>query len=99
MPGETEIWLSAPPFHAVDRENLEWFDQFRKPGLIDFPKAAPTVIDFTCEPAQVKALKITTYRNPQAGRATLPQGANFCLEGHWVTLASSVQEFVEMIGL
>ena len=39
MPGETEIRLCAPPFHTVDRDNLEWFEQFREPGQIDFAKA------------------------------------------------------------
>ena len=39
MPGESEIWLDAPPFHTVDRDNLEWFEQFKEPGQIDFAKA------------------------------------------------------------
>jgi hypothetical protein len=110
MPGETEIWLSTPPFHTVDSDNLEWFEQFREPGQIDFAKAviigdfgpgsdAPIVIDFSSEPAQIKALQITAYPNPLAGRAPWPKGANFCLEGHWVTLASSFEEFVETLNL
>ena len=110
MPGESDIWLSAPPFHTVDRDNLEWFEQFREPGQIDFAKAviigdfgpgsdAPIVLDFSNEPAQVKALQITAYPNPRAGRAPWPEGANFCLEGHWVTLASSLEEFVETLNL
>jgi len=110
MPGESEIWLDAPPFHTVDRDNLEWFEQFREPGQIDFATAviigdfgpgsdAPIVIDFSNEPAQVKALQITAYPNPRAGRAPGREGANFCLEGHWVTLASSLEEFVETLDL
>jgi hypothetical protein len=70
MPGESEIWLDASPFHTVDRDNLEWFEQFREPDQIDFAKAviigdfgpgsdAPIVIDFSNEPARVKALQIT----------------------------------------
>jgi hypothetical protein len=109
MPGESEIWLCVPPFHTVDRDNLQWFEQFREPGQIDFAKAviigdfgpgsdAPIVLDFSNEPAQVKALQITAYPNPRAGRAPWPEGANFCLEGHWVTLASSLEEFVETLG-
>ncbi len=39
MPGESEIRLCAPPFHTVDRDNLEWFEHFREPGQIDFAKA------------------------------------------------------------
>jgi len=110
MPGESEIWLDAPPFHTVDRDNLEWFEQFREPGQIDFATAviigdigpgsdAPIVIDFSNEPAQVKALQISAYPNPRAGRAPGREGANFCLEGHWVKLASSLEEFVETLDL
>ena len=110
MPGESEIWLDAPPFHTVDRDNLQWFEQFREPGQIDFAKAviigdfgpgsdAPIVIDFSNEPAQVKALQITAYPNSQTDRTQWPEGADFCLEGHWVTLASSLEEFVETLNL
>jgi len=109
-PGEYEIWLCPPPFHTVDRDNLEWFEQFRKTDQIDFAKAviigdfgpgsdAPVVLDFSDEPAQVKALRITSYPNPLAGMAPGPENANFCLEGHWVTLASSFEQFVELLGL
>jgi len=105
MPGESEIWLDPPPFHTVERDNLEWFEQFREPGQIDFAKAviigdfgpgsdAPIVIDFSNQPAQVKALQITAYPNQRAGRAPC---ANF--EGHWVTLASSLEEFVRTLSL
>jgi len=109
-PGEHEIWLDAPPFHTVDRDNLEWFEQFRKADQIDFAKAvilgdfgpgsdAPVVLDFSDDPPRVKALRITAYPNALAGMAPWPEGANFCLEGHWVTLASSFEEFVELLGL
>ena len=110
MHGESEIWLSAPPFHTVDRDNLKWIDHFREPGHIDFAQAviigdfgpgsdAPIVLDFRSEPAEVKALQIISYPNPAAGRAPWLEGANFCLEGHWVTLASSIEEFVQTLGL
>lgn len=110
MHGENEIWLFGPPFHTVD-DNLEWFEQFREPGHIDFAKAviigdfgpgteSPIVLDFTSEPAQVKALQITGYHpNPRAGSAPWPEGYSFGFEGHWVTLASSIEEFVERLGL
>jgi hypothetical protein len=109
MSGEDEIWLFGPPFYSVDH-NLEWFEQFREPGHIDFAKAviigdfgpgsdAPIVLDFSDEPAQVKALQITAHPNPRAGRPPWPEGANFRLEGHWVTLASSIEEFVDTLGL
>jgi len=110
VPGEKEIWLDAPPFHTADRDNLEWFQQFREPGQIDFAKAviigdfgpgsdAPIVLDFSSDPAQVKALQITVYPNTRAGRAAWPEGAIFRLKGRWVTLASSLEEFVEMLSL
>jgi hypothetical protein len=108
MSGEDEIWLFGP-FYTVDH-NLEWFEQFREPGQIDFAKAviigdfgpgsdAPIVLDFSDEPAPVKALQITAYPNPRAGRAPWRERANFRLEGHWVTLASSIEEFVDALGL
>jgi hypothetical protein len=108
--GESEIWLFGPPFRTVERDNLEWFERFREPGQIDFANAViigdfgpgndtPIVLDFSTEPAQVKALQITGHPNPRAGLAPWPEGANFCLEGHWVTLASSLEEFVDTLGL
>jgi len=108
MPGESEIWLDPPPFHTVERDNLEWFEQFREPGQIDFAQAviigdfgpgsdAPIVVDFSNQPAQVKALQITAYPNQRASRAPCPSGAN--LQGHWVTLASSLEEFVRTLNL
>jgi hypothetical protein len=110
MPGESEIWLFGPPFRAIDQDNLEWFEQFREPGQIDFAKAviigdfgpgsdAPIVVDFSTDPAQVKALHITFYPNPGAGRAAGAEGASFRLEGHWVTLASSLEEFARALSL
>ena len=94
----------------VDRDYLEWFEHFRKTDQIDFAKGviigdfdpgsdAPVVLAFSDEPAQVKALRIIIYPNPLAGMAQWPKGANFSLEGHWVTLASSFEEFVELLGL
>ena len=60
---------------------------------------APIVIDFSSEPAQVKALRISASPNPRAGTAPRPEAAKFCLEGHWVTLASSLEESVETLNL
>ncbi len=59
----------------------------------------PSVIDFSNEPAQVKALQITAHLNPRADTAPWPERANFCLKGHWVTLAASLEEFVEKLNL
>jgi hypothetical protein len=110
VPGEQEIWLSPPPLHTIEADNLRWFEQFRRAGDIDFSRAviigdfgpgtdAPIVLDFRQDPPSVKALRLRWFPNPLSGKVAQKAVTNLRPEGHWVHLALSLDDFIARIGI
>jgi hypothetical protein len=108
-PAEREICLHPPPFLVLDGCADEWFDQFRHWDELDYEGALilgdfgigsdnPIVLD-AADPHPVKALSFTTTTNPDHGRLPWPDGAPFRVEGHWIVLAPTLEQFVVKLGL
>jgi hypothetical protein len=107
---EHALWLSPPPFNVLAADNPDWFDQFRRPDELDYNTALilgdfgpgsdnPIVLDTSSSPQRVVALSFTALPNPAVGAKPRPDGANYRIEGRWVVLAPTLEQFVVDIGL
>jgi hypothetical protein len=110
-PEDSEIWVAAPPFMTLARPKNEWwFEKFRHPEEIEYDTAVilgdfgrgsdtPIVLDFSHQPPRVMALSISFHPNAHQKKRPWPEGANYLLEGHWIVLAATFEEFAEKLGL
>ena len=108
---ESCFCLLAPPFRTLEQdENISqnlwwknWLEGFRHPSEIDYSKAVmvadfgpgsenPIVLDYRSSPPQVMALTVRFHREA-------PNSARGEWEGHWVVLASTLEELLDKLGL
>jgi hypothetical protein len=111
LPDESGFCLLAPPFRTLELDERishsrwwkKWLEGFRHTDEIDYSKAVmvadfgpgsenPIVLDYRRTPPQVMALACVFHRDaPGSGRGEW--------EGHWVVLASTLEELLDKLGL
>jgi hypothetical protein len=109
LPDEGCFCLFSPPFRTLEDDQRmsrsRWWKQFldrcRHPDEVDYSKAVmvadfgpgsenPVVLDYRHTPPEVMALSFTFHRDRDPGQE---------LEGHWVVLASTLEELLDKLGL